>query len=119
MAGFQQEIPFEVPRRLHQTPQVRRCALAKDLGIELGTINFCFQALVKEGSVKMQNPSQSKNKLHYAYLLTLAGGAEKSKLTAEFLRRKVVEHKTLQPEIDVLQSELEFEACSQKGWQSQ
>ena len=63
MAGFQEEIQFEVLRRLHQTPQVSQSALAKDLGVGLGTINFCFQPLVEKGLVKMQYFSQSKNKL--------------------------------------------------------
>ena len=106
MAGFQEEIQFEVLRRLHQTPQVSQRALAKDLGVGLGTINFCFQALVEKGLVKMQNFSQSKNKLRYAYLLTPAGVAEKSKLTAEFLRRKVDEYETLQAEIEKLKAEM-------------
>jgi len=106
LAGFQEEIQFEVLRRLHQTPQVSQRALAKDLGVGLGTIIFCFQALVEKGLVKMQNFSQSKNKLRYAYLLTPAGVAEKSKLTAEFLRRKVAEHEVLQREIDELKSEI-------------
>ena len=106
MAGFQEEIQFEVLRRLHQTPQVSQRALAKDLGVGLGTINFCFQALVEKGLVKMQNFSQSTNKLRYAYLLTPTGMAEKSKLTAEFLRRKVVEYEKLQAEIEALRSEL-------------
>ncbi len=106
MAGFQKEIQFEVLRRLHQTPQVSQRALAKDLGVGLGTINFCFQALVEKGLIKMQNFGQSKNKLRYAYLLTPAGVAEKSKLTAEFLRRKVAEYETLQAEIEALRAEL-------------
>jgi EPS-associated MarR family transcriptional regulator len=106
LAGFQEEIQFEVLRRLHQTPQVSQRALAKDLGVGLGTINFCFQALVEKGLVKMQNFSQSKNKLRYAYLLTPAGVAEKSKLTAEFLRRKVAEYETLQTEIEKLKAEM-------------
>ena len=80
--------------------------MAKDLGVGLGTINFCFQALVEKGLVKMQNFSQSKNKLRYAYLLTPAGVAEKSKLTAKFLRRKVAEYETLQAEIEALRAEL-------------
>ena len=50
----------------------------------LGTINFCFRALVEKGLVKMQNFSQSKNKLSYAYLLMPAWVAKKSKLAAEF-----------------------------------
>lgn len=109
MAGFQEEIQFEVLRRLHQTPQISQRALAKDLGVGLGTINFCFQALVEKGLVKMQNFSQSKNKLRYAYLLTPAGVAEKSKLTAEFLKRKVAEYETLQAEIQTLKAEINSE----------
>ena len=112
MAGFQEEIQFEVLRRLHQTPQISQRALAKDLGVGLGTINFCFQALVEKGLVKMQNFSQSKNKLRYAYLLTPAGVAEKSKLTAEFLKRKVAEYETLQAEIETLKAELNSEKGS-------
>ena len=108
MAGFQEEIQFEVLRRLHQTPHVSQRALAKDLGVGLGTINFCFQALIEKGLLKMQNFSQSENKLRYAYLLTPAGVAAKSKLTAEFLKRKVAEYEALQTEIDVLKSELDF-----------
>ena len=76
------------------------------MGVGLGTIKFCFQALVEKGLVKMQNFSQSKNKLRYAYLLTPAGVAEKSKLTAKFLRRKVAEYETLQAEIEALRAEL-------------
>ena len=108
MAGFQEEIQFEVLRRLHQTPQVSQRALAKDLGVGFGTINFCFQALIEKGLVNMQNFSQSTNKFRYAYLLTPAGVAEKSKLTAEFLRRKVVEYETLQAQIEALKAEMNF-----------
>ena len=106
MAGFQEEIQFEVLRRLHHTPQVSQRALAKDMGVGLGTINFCFQALVEKCLIKMQNFSQSKNKLRCAYLLTPAGVAEKSKLTVEFLKRKVAEYETLQAEIEALRAEL-------------
>jgi len=114
LAGFQEEIQFEVLRRLHQTPQVSQRALAKYLGVGLGTINFCFQALVEKGLVKMQNFSQSKNKLRYAYLLTPAGVAEKSKLTAEFLKRKVAEYEALQAEIESLKAEMNSSKGSSK-----
>lgn len=118
MVGFQEENQFEVLLRLHQKPQVSQRALAKDLGVGLGMINFCFQALVEKGLVKMQNFSQSKNKLRYVYLLTPAGVSEKSKLTAEFLKRKVAEYEALQAEIDVLKSELDFDGCGARGRQS-
>ncbi len=106
MAGFQEEIQFEVLRRLQQTPEVSQRTLAKELGISLGSVNFCFQALMEKGWVKMQNFSQSKNKLRYAYLLTPAGVAEKSKLTSEFLKRKVADYEALQAEIEALKAEI-------------
>jgi len=109
VAGFQEEIQLKVLRRLKQTPEVSQRVLAKELGISLGSINFCFQALVEKGWVKMQNFSQSKNKLRYAYLLTPTGVAEKSKLTTEFMKRKVTEYEALQLEIEILKSEISIE----------
>ena len=106
MAGFQEEIQFEVLRRLHQTPQVSQRALAKDLGVGLGTINFCFQALVEKGLVKMQNFSQSKNKFGYIYVLTPQGIAEKALLAGRFLKRKMTEYEQLQSEIEALKVEV-------------
>ena len=47
-----------------------------------------------------------ENKLRYAYMLTPAGVAEKSKLTVEFLRRKVAEYEMVRREIDELRSEI-------------
>ncbi len=110
LAGFQEEIQFEVLRRLHQSPDLSQRILAKELGISLGSINFCFQALVEKGWIKMQNFSQSKHKLRYVYLLTPAGIAEKSKLTAEFLKRKTAEYEMLQQEIQNLKADLVSES---------
>jgi len=64
---------------------------------------------VEKGWIKMLNFSQSKHKLRYAYLLTPAGIAEKSKLTAEFLKRKTAEYEVLQEEINRLQADIAFE----------
>lgn len=109
LAGFQKEIQFEVLRRLHQEPGLSQRALAKELGISLGSINYCFQALVEKGWVKMLNFSQSKHKLRYAYLLTPEGVVEKSRLTKEFLSRKIKEYESLKSEIAELQREIPCE----------
>lgn len=106
LAGFQEEIQFEVLRRLHQTPEISQRVLAQELGVSLGSINFCFQALVEKGWIKMQNFGQSKNKLRYVYLLTPIGVAEKSKMTAEFLKRKMAEYAVLQQEIERLKADM-------------
>jgi hypothetical protein len=57
----------------------------------------------------MQNFSQSRHKMGYAYLLTPVGIAQKSKLTAEFLKRKMVEYETLREEIEALRADLSYD----------
>ncbi len=47
MTGFQEEIQLAVLRRLHQTPQVSQRALAKDLGVGLGTSIFASKPWLK------------------------------------------------------------------------
>jgi len=115
MADFQEEIQFQVLRRLHQTPEVSQRALARELGISLGSVNYCFQALVEKGWVKMQNFSRSENKLGYIYLLTPTGISQKSRLTTEFLRRKVAEYETLREEIEQLKADLSNPAAQDGG----
>ena len=105
-AGFQAEIQFEVLRRLDRTPDLSQRRLARDMGISLGSINYCLRALMAKGWIKMQNFSQSRRKLAYAYLLTPAGMAEKARLTAHFLQQKQHEYAALQAEIRALEAEL-------------
>lgn len=92
-------------RRLQETPDINQRKLANELGISLGSINYCLQELAKKGWIKIQNFGHSQNKLGYVYLLTPTGIAAKSKLTARFLRRKVAEYEALRVEIEALQAE--------------
>jgi EPS-associated MarR family transcriptional regulator len=105
-AEFQEDIQFQVLRRLHKTPDLSQRALARELGISLGSVNYCFQALMEKGWVKVQNFSQSQHKLGYVYLLTPSGIAHKSKLTTQFLKRKKAEYEVLKAEIEMLKSEI-------------
>ena len=73
----------------------------------MGSINFCFRALVEKGWVKMQNFQNSKNKFKYVYLLTPMGIAEKVALTTRFLSRKMEEYEALKLEIEALKSEVD------------
>jgi EPS-associated MarR family transcriptional regulator len=103
---LQEDIHFWVMRRLEQTPEISQRELARELGISLGGVNYCLQALIKKGWLKAGNFSRSGRKLSYAYLLTPAGIAEKSLLTKRFLKRKVEEYEALREEIEKLQLEL-------------
>jgi len=61
---------------------------------------------MEKGLVKMQNFSHSKNKFGYVYLLTPAGIAEKTSLTARFLKRKMQEYEAIRVEIEALKEEM-------------
>ena len=106
-AEFQEDLQFQVLRRLHEAPDLSQRTLAKELGISLGSINFCFRALVEKGWIKVQNFSQSNHKMGYVYLLTPTGIAQKSRLTAKFLKRKLLEYEGLRMEIERLQADLD------------
>jgi EPS-associated MarR family transcriptional regulator len=92
---------------LQENPGVSQRTLAKEVGINVSTINFCLKALVEKGWIKMGNFSKNPDKLSYAYLLTPTGVAEKAVLTRRFLHRKMAEYEKLRGEIEALQLEAE------------
>jgi len=97
-------------KTLEENPGLSQRDLAKRLGVSLGKINYCLNALVTKGSVKINNFRNSDNKLAYAYLLTPSGVEQKARMTVEFLQVKVQEYERLRAEI----AELKREA-KQKG----
>jgi len=89
--------------------------LAKHLGISLGKVNFCINALVEKGCLKVNNFRNSDNKLAYAYLLTPKGVEQKARMTVEFLQIKVQEYERLRAEIDALRREAEQKGLLEKA----
>ena len=86
-------------------PGLTQRTLAKEVGVNVSTINFCLKALVEKGWIKTGNFSKNPDKLSYAYLLTPTGAAEKAVLTRRFLQRKMAEYEKLRGEIGALQLE--------------
>jgi EPS-associated MarR family transcriptional regulator len=94
-------------KTLEENPGLSQRDLAKKLGISLGKVNFCLNALVEKGSLKINNFRKSDNKLAYAYLLTPRGVEEKARITVQFLKYKVQEYERLRSEIEELKREAE------------
>lgn len=92
-------------RVLESTPNINQRMLAESLGASLGKTNFCLNALLDKGLVKMENFRTSTRKLNYAYLLTPSGIAEKAVLTQRFLKRRMEEYEALKAEIEQLKQE--------------
>ena len=100
-----QEAHFRVLRLLELNPKMKQRELAAVAGVSLGKTNYCINALLEKGLIKVQNFRSNKRKLSYAYLLTPAGIAEKAVLTQRFLQRKMEEYEVLKAEIELLKQE--------------
>jgi EPS-associated MarR family transcriptional regulator len=108
-AKLQEDTNFRLMQLLQDNPHLSQREMAKALGISFGGINYCLNALVDKGLVKIHNFNQNQNKFGYAYLLTPSGMSEKAALTARFLKRKMDEYESLQAEIKALKMEIEKE----------
>jgi MarR family transcriptional regulator, temperature-dependent positive regulator of motility len=96
------DVHFRVLNLLEDDPKLTQRELAKKLGISLGGVNYCLKALINIGHIKVDNFSKNPNKSLYFYLLTPQGVAEKARLTASFLKRKMTEYKSLKKEIEII-----------------
>lgn len=93
---------FNLLRHIQKKPNFSQRELAKTLGFSLGKLNYCIQSLHKKGLIKINNFKQKKNKLQYArYFLSPKGIALRTKLTLNFMKRKIKEYEELKKELDV------------------
>jgi len=104
-----EDLHFRVLKILQDKPDTSQRDLAAQLGISHGKMNYCMNALMEKGLVKLSNFQHSQHKFKYAYLLTPAGIAAKAALTGRFLKRKMTEYEALKTEIEALKSELPTE----------
>ena len=75
--------------------------LAKKLGFSLGKLNYCLKALQEKGLVKIQNFQNNPDKINYIqYVVTPRGVAERTKLTINFMKRKMKEYDELKKELE-------------------
>jgi EPS-associated MarR family transcriptional regulator len=88
---FGLRVMIEVEKNNH----LNQRAIAKKLDVSLGKLNYCMQELVKVGYIKLNNFSNSKNKLQYLYLLTPKGIAAKTSLVSKFLKIRLDEYNKL------------------------
>lgn len=102
-----EDLKFRVLRLLQNNPNMSHKEIAEALGVSAGGVNYCINALIEKGSIKVQNFRASNNKLRYAYFLTPKGFSEKAALTGKFLQRKIDEYEALKAEIESVRRELD------------
>ena len=82
---------YDLLRKIKERPASTQRELASELGFSLGKLNYCLKSLKKKGHIKLKNFRNNKNKINYAYILTPRGLAIKTKLTVNFMKRKMKE----------------------------
>ncbi len=90
---------FDLLRKIKERPKSTQRELASELGFSLGKLNYCLKSLKKKGHIKLKNFQNNKNKINYAYILTPRGLAIKTKLTVNFMKRKMKEYDELAKEL--------------------
>ena len=86
-------------RKIKKNPETSQRELAEELGFSLGKLNYCLRALKTKGLIKISNFKKNPNKINYIYVLTPRGISEKTKLTVNFMRRKMLEYDELKKEL--------------------
>lgn len=114
---FDDTTSYSLLKTLENNPGLSQRDLAKRLGISLGKVNFCLNALIEKGCLKVNNFRNSDNKLAYAYLLTTKGVEQKARMTVEFLQIKVHEYERLRSEIEELKLEAEQKGLLEKTYE--
>ena len=79
---------LNILRKLNKKPESSQRNLSKNLGMSLGKLNYCLNALKKKGLIKITNFKKNPKKLSYAYILTPKGISLKTKLTINFMKKK-------------------------------
>jgi len=91
---------FELLRKINSKPESTQRELAQELGFSLGKLNYCLKELQKKGLIKIDNFKKNPNKINYLYVLTPDGLAAKTKLTINFMKKKMKEYDELKKEIE-------------------
>ncbi len=92
---------FEILRKIQKKPTSSQRELAKELGFSLGKLNYCLRELKNKGLVKLRNFSKKENRINYLrYVITPKGISVRTKLTIDFMKRKMKEYDELKKELD-------------------
>ena len=90
---------LNVLRKIQNKPKSTQREMAEDLGFSLGKLNYCLKALRNKGLIKINNFKKNPNKLNYIYILTPKGISFRTKLTLNFMKKKMNEYDELKNEI--------------------
>ena len=89
------EDQLDVMHHIQNDSNASQRQIAKKTGFSIGKVNYCLQALIDIGFIKIYNFKNSSKKINYAYILTPKGIQEKTKITKKFIIKKKQEYDKL------------------------
>ena len=101
-------------RLVDKNPEIAQRELAKNLNFSLGKLNYCLKALKTKGYIKIKNFSTNNNRFNlksknnYFYILTPKGINIKTRLTINFMEKKMKEYEQLKKEIEIVNKSSEL-----------
>ena len=90
------KITLDLLSSLEEDGRITQRSLASDLGIALGMANAYLKRCVDKGLVKIKQVPRKR----YYYYITPKGFSEKTKLTINFMKRKMKEYDELKKELN-------------------
>ena len=86
-------------RKIKNKPESSQRELAEELGFSLGKLNYCLRALKIKGLIKISNFKKNPKKINYIYVLTPKGILEQTRLSINFMKKKIQEYHELKREL--------------------
>ena len=90
---------FRLLRQIDLAPDASQRTIAAAIGISLGRLNALLRQATEAGFVNVSERAGPDRRQRFAYAITSRGGAEKSRLTDQFLARKFSEYDALHAEL--------------------
>jgi len=106
-ANREDAVTLEILQAIEGDSRITQRHLASRLGVALGLANSYFKRCAKKGLIKIRQAPANR----YAYYLTPKGFAEKSRLTAEYLRYSFDFYRRASNDIHQA-----FATCEDHGW---
>ena len=94
--NFKQE-DLELLRKIGKKAEASQRDLANDLNLSLGKLNYCMKSLMRKGFVKINRLKENPSKIKY---ILPRGIALRTKLTIDFMKKKMAEYDELKRELE-------------------
>ena len=95
----EEDLLFRLLRQLDEAPEASQRVTASALGVSLGRLNAQLRATADAGLITISERPGPDKRQRFAYALTSRGATEKSRLTDQFLTRKLAEYDALHAEL--------------------